>query len=231
MDPVRLDRTPASAPSHERTHTSAQERTPETNPRPKQENFLAEIFRFAVIALVIVIPFRMFIAQPFIVSGASMSPTFETGQYLIIDQVSYRFDAPHRGDVVIFRFPEDTTKFFIKRIIGLPGEKIEIQGTDVVITPPSGEPFRLDEPYVAAANGKNDFLTHTLGEAEYFVMGDNRSASSDSRVWGPVPARNVVGRAFVRLLPVDELDLYPGDERLPTTPATTGTSTESTSDA
>ncbi|NBD74167.1 signal peptidase I [Patescibacteria group bacterium] len=218
MDPVRLEHSTSSSDDDRREHTahhgSPQHTDPPTPQNEKQENFLSEIFKFAVIALVIVIPFRMFIAQPFIVSGASMSPTFETGQYLIIDQVSYRFDDPERGDVVIFRFPEDPSKFFIKRVIGLPGETVEINGTDVVITDPeTGESLRLEEPYVAAANGKNDFLTRTLDDDEYFVMGDNRSASSDSRVWGPVPERNVVGRALVRLLPVSQLELYPGDER------------------
>lgn len=182
--------------------------------RGPNESFLGEIFKFAIIALVIVVPFRMFVAQPFIVSGASMSPTFETGQYLIIDQLSYRLEEPQRGDVVIFRFPQDTSKFFIKRIIGLPGETVELRGTDVIIKAADGESqFLLDEPYVKEANLKNDFSSIKLSQDEFFVMGDNRSASSDSRIWGPVPDNMIVGRAFVRLLPASLANLYPGDYR------------------
>ena len=182
--------------------------------RHNDESFLMEIFKFAIIALVIVVPFRVFIAQPFIVSGASMSPTFETGQYLIIDQLSYRLETPERGDVVIFRFPQDTTKFFIKRVIGLPGETVELNGTDVIIKQPKdGIQFLLPEPYLTASNLKNDFSSIQLAENEYFVMGDNRSASSDSRIWGPVTEDLIVGRAFVRLLPTSALSMYPGDYR------------------
>jgi signal peptidase I len=224
MDPVRVqplsrDRAPRA---HFDTHTSEtpSSHPPTHNEPQKQESFLGEIFKFAVLALVIVIPFRMFIAQPFIVSGASMSPTFESGQYLIIDQLSYRFDQPSRGEVIIFRFPEDTSKFFIKRVIGLPGETVELRGTDVIIKRPfDGSQLRLDEPYLRSANLKDDFLTITLDTNEYFVMGDNRSASSDSRVWGAVTDDLIVGRAFVRLLPIAEASLYPGsfDLRSPVT--------------
>ncbi len=78
-------------------------------------------------------PIRLFVAQPFIVSGASMDPTFETGEYLIVDQLSYHFDDPVRGQVVIFKYPKDESKYFIKRVIGLPGETVQIEGTDVTI--------------------------------------------------------------------------------------------------
>ncbi len=174
--------------------------------------FVVEIFRFAVLALLIVVPFRMFIAQPFIVSGASMSPTFETGQYLIVDQLTYHLEPPTRGDVVIFRYPEDPSKFFIKRLIGLPGETVEMQGQTVSIRDPkTGKSTTLNEPYLHDFNTRDDYLTVTLGTEEYFVMGDNRGASSDSRVWGAVPKKLLVGRAFVRLLPVDKVSLFPGE--------------------
>jgi signal peptidase I len=173
--------------------------------------FVVEIFRFAVLALLIVVPFRMSIAQPFIVSGASMSPTFETGQYLIVDQLTYHLEPPTRGDVVIFRYPEDPSKFFIKRLIGLPGETVEIQGQKVSIRDPkTGKSTTLDEPYLHDFNTRDDYLTVTLGPDEYFVMGDNRGASSDSRVWGAVPKKLMVGRAFVRLLPANKISLFPG---------------------
>jgi signal peptidase I len=176
----------------------------------QQDSFVVEIFKFAILALIIVVPFRIFIAQPFIVNGASMAPTFETGQYLIVDQVSYRFDEPQRGDVVIFKFPNDPSKFFIKRIVGLPGEVVQLaNGVTTIKDPLSDNELILDEQYLVM-DKTDDHLTITLSNDEYFVMGDNRSASSDSRVWGPVPRDYIVGRAFVRLMPPGDFGVFPG---------------------
>ena len=166
-----------------------------------------DILKFALLAVVIVLPVRMFIAQPFIVSGSSMDPTFATGQYLIVDEISYRFNDPVRGDVVILRYPRDPSKFFIKRIIGLPNETVEIREGVVTIMKGDGETITLDEEYVKYP--KEDSSTRTLRD-EYFVMGDNRAKSSDSRIWGPVPKRYIVGRALVRLFPIAYADINPG---------------------
>lgn len=177
----------------------------------RRESFFSELLRFALIALLIVLPVRLFVAQPFIVSGASMEETFATGQYLIVDQLTYHFEEPKRGDIVIFRYPNDPSKYFIKRVIGLPGDTVTITDGNVTITNDS-ETFQspLSEPYVASANRSNGSLERTLGDGEYFVMGDNRGASSDSRAWGTLPRENIVGRAFVRLFPFNELDFLPG---------------------
>lgn len=176
-----------------------------------KESFVKEILKFALIAILIVVPFRIFIAQPFIVSGASMSPTFETGQYLIVDQLSYQFEEPSRGDVIIFKFPQDPSKFFIKRIIGLPGEIVEIkEGTVSVRNRDSTEALILDETYVIPENRRNDSITAVLRDDEYYVMGDNRGASADSRLWGPLKEDLIVGRAIIRVLPITKLDLFPG---------------------
>ncbi len=196
-----------SSPSGEHT-----ERTPSPTPERQnnKEGFWGEIIRFSLIALIIVIPIRIFIAQPFIVTGASMDPTFSDGQYLIVDQVTYRFEEPERGDVIVFRFPRDPGTFFIKRIIAKPGETIEIRNATVTIkneAHPDG--FVLDEFYVPEMR-PNTELTQTLDANEYFVMGDNRDASSDSRMWGPLSESFIVGRALIRLLPADELDVLPG---------------------
>ncbi len=141
-----------------------------------------------------------------------MDPTFHSGDYLIVDQISYRFENIGRGDVIIFRYPKDPSKHYIKRVIGLPGETIEIRGTSVIVRKKDVVSFEetLVEPYVAATNQKPEYLSVSLEEDEYFVMGDNRRLSSDSRVWGPVPLENVVGRAFVRLLPVTDIEMFPG---------------------
>jgi len=175
----------------------------------RKENPIAEIVRFSLIALIIVLPIRLFVAQPFIVSGASMEDTFETGEYLIVDQLTYHFEEPSRGDVIVFRYPKDPSKFFIKRIIGLPGDTLEIRDSDVIITNEAHpEGVKLDETYIEDMRPSN--LTETLGEGEYFVMGDNRNASSDSRAWGVLQRENIVGRAFLRLFPLNTIAAFPG---------------------
>lgn len=164
--------------------------------------------KFIVIVLVIVIPIRMYVAQPFIVRGASMEPTFENGDYLIIDEFTYRFSHDARpGDVVVFRYPEDPSTFFIKRIIGIPGDTVEIKEGNVSIER-DGESF------------SDSFKNYTgqtfpdgrweLGEDQYFVLGDNRLQSSDSRFWGTLPENLIIGRAFVRLWPLSEIEYMPG---------------------
>lgn len=170
---------------------------------------LWELVRFAFIAIVIVVPIRLFIAEPFVVSGGSMSPTFENGNYLIVDKVSYKLSSPKRNDVIVFRYPNDKKKFFIKRIIGLPNETVDIEGNIVTIVNEDHKSgFKLDEPYVR--NIASNTLHFVLKNDEYFVMGDNRSGSSDSRYWGAVNKNLISGKAFLRLLPVKKLDILPG---------------------
>lgn len=171
-----------------------------------------ELVRFATIALVIVIPVRVFIIEPFVVSGSSMFPTFENGDYLIIDKISYELGNPTRDDIVIFRYPNDQTKFFIKRIIGLPNETVDIKGNTITVTNGEYEKgFKLDEPYVK--NMANSNTHFELKDNEYFVMGDNRNASSDSRYWGAVNRKLIVGKALLRLLPINNISVLPGQYR------------------
>lgn len=166
-----------------------------------------EILKLVIISAVIVLPFRYFIAKPFVVEGASMYPTFKNGHYLIVDELSYRFTEPKRGSVVVFRYPKDESKSFIKRIIGLPGEIVSIREGKVTITSSAyPEGLTLKEPYIELP--KSDTLTYTLGEGEYFVMGDNRAQSADSRIWGPVPEKDLIGRPILRVVPFGFL---PGD--------------------
>jgi signal peptidase I len=174
------------------------------------EHPLAEIIRFSLIAILIVVPIRLFVAQPFIVSGASMEDTFYTGEYLIVDQLTYHFDAPARGDVIIFKYPKDPSKYFIKRIIGLPGETVTIENSVVTITEKNAtSSFELVEPY-AKDIPPAPKLKEILGDREYFVMGDNRPESSDSRAWGVLQKERIIGRAWVRLFPPDVADYMPG---------------------
>lgn len=197
-----------TTPQSETTESSY---TPSNEPEPKQKSFLRELIEFLVVALVIIVPLRTYVAQPFVVSGASMDPTFHTGDYLIIDQLSYRFHEPMRGDVIVMRYPENPSEFFIKRIIGLPGETVSVKHSTIRIkNAEHPEGFVLDEPFlVNTGNGLNQSLI--LGPTDYFVMGDNRPYSSDSRTWGPLPRDHIIGRPFVRLLPVDVIDYKPGE--------------------
>ena len=145
-----------------------------------------ELVRFGIIAILIVVPIRLFVAEPFIVSGSSMVPTFEDGDYLIVDKLSYKLTDPKRDDIVIFRYPGDPSKFFIKRIIGLPNETVDIKGGEItIINEEHNKGFKLDQPFIKSHSVNN--FHFELKDDEYFVMGDNRNASSDSRYWGAVP--------------------------------------------
>lgn len=169
-----------------------------------------DFVRFALIATAIVVPIRLFIAQPFIVSGASMIPNFQNGNYLIIDELSYRFEEPRRGEVVVFRFPYEPSKFLIKRIVGLPTETVVIEGDTITIknvAHPSGFVWAQG---AITSSGRPAEQTVTLGAGEYFVLGDNRDASADSRLWGALPRGNITGRPLVRLFPLSKISLFPG---------------------
>lgn len=179
----------------------------------QDQNFFKEILKASLIALIIVVPIRFFVAQPYIVAGASMDPTFEDGHYIIVDQLTYRFEEPERGDVIIFKYPNDPSKFFIKRILGLPGETVVIENGQLLIanSPTSTEGYVLPEPFVVDGNKTIESVRRVLEGDEYFVMGDNRRASSDSRVWGPLSEDLIIGRAIFRVLPVSQTGVLPGE--------------------
>lgn len=170
---------------------------------------LKEIGTFLVLAVIIVLPIRLFVAQPFLVEGESMHPTFESGDYVIVDELTYHFSEPKRGDVIVFRYPGNPSVFYIKRVIGLPGETVHIDRGIVTITKVDGTKLELAEPYVVAEDATYNENT-PVSDGHYFVMGDNRPKSSDSRVWGILPDNDIMGRAFVRLLPVKEIGFLPG---------------------
>jgi len=174
-------------------------------------SFFFEIILIVAIAVAVVWPVRYFLVQPFFVKGASMEPTFDDGQYLVIDELSYRLHEPSRGDVVVFRYPLDPSQYYIKRVIGLPGETVEVAGGRVKIynnDHPLG--FVLDESSYLPPNVITSVdVKETISDKAYFVMGDNRSASSDSRRWGTVPADNIVGRVWFRAWPPQTVRAFP----------------------
>lgn len=174
--------------------------------------FLVSVLEIAEIGLVAigsVFLIRGFLVQPFLVSGASMMPNFANGDYLLIDELSYRFRSPERGEVVVFRYPNDESVYFIKRIIGLPGETVNIKNGKIAIrSEKNSEGFVLAENYLppnANTGGNTEFK---LGADQYFVLGDNRSYSFDSRGWGTLPAKDIVGLARLRLWPLDGLAAF-----------------------
>jgi len=168
-------------------------------------SFAWEALKIIIIALVIVIPIRYFLFQPFLVRGQSMEPNFENGDYLIIDEISYRFKEPQRGEVVVFKYPQNLSQRYIKRVIGLPGETIVIKNGEVAIYK-ERKRWVLDEvSYLPKFVETSGDLQIALRQNEYFVLGDNRPVSSDSRRWGPLPRENIIGRVFFRAWPIPTL--------------------------
>lgn len=169
-----------------------------------------EIVRVLLISLAIVAPIRYFVAQPFVVRGASMEPNFTDREYLVVDEASYHFREPLRGEVIIFRYPADTRQFFIKRIIGLPGEKISIKKGRVNITNAAyPEGFTLEEAYLDQSIQTHPDIEMMLGGNEYFVLGDNRGGSSDSRFWGSLARKFIIGKAVFSAWPPDRFGPLP----------------------
>lgn len=160
--------------------------------------------RTLLIAALIVVPIRMFVFQPFLVRGASMEPSFHDGDYLVVDELTYRIKSPERGQVIVFKYPGDTTQRYIKRIVGLPGETVEVKDGIVTIKSPDGIETQLDETYLPEGLETKGTENVELGKGQYFVMGDNRTFSSDSRAWGPLGQEYVIGKVLFRAFPLSE---------------------------
>lgn len=176
------------------------------------KNFLAslfEVFEIAIIAILTVVIVRNFLLQPFLVNGASMEPTFSSGDYLLVDELTYRLRVPERGEVIVFRYPGDESVYYIKRIIGLPGERVEL-GKEGIFIFNSEQPdgFRLDETYMPGEMSSYEAKEFPLSKTQYFVMGDNRTHSFDSRNWGPVKTDEVIGLVRLRLWPVPKISVF-----------------------
>jgi len=191
----------------------------ENNQPPEEQNksgvkkyaiIIFDFVKLAIIALIIVMPIRYFLFQPFIVSGASMAPNFSTGDYLIIDEISYRLSQPQRGDVIVFNagfVPGYSGQKFIKRIVGLPGETVEVNNGKVSISKDETG-YVLEEKYLPENRKTVGDIKITLQGNQYFVMGDNRDFSFDSRAWGILPKTNIIGKAAIRLFPFNNISVF-----------------------
>lgn len=174
-----------------------------------------DIVETVVIALSIFLIVYLFVMQPHQVNGSSMYPNFEDGEYLLTDKISYRLGEPQRGDVVVFhapeasRCPEGTGCDFIKRVIAIPGDTIDIQNNRIFVNGmPVSEPY-LSDNIVTQEGAFSNQGSYQLPPGNYYVMGDNRNQSSDSRAWGPVPIQNIVGKVFFRYWPPQKLGTLP----------------------
>jgi signal peptidase I len=180
-----------------------------------------ELLKIIIIAAIIVLPIRYFLFQPFIVKGESMVPNFHSGDYLIVDEISYRISHPKRGDVIVLKYPLDASQRYIKRIIGLPGETVTIKDGKITVSSNEEDISGLDKkvkksmvldekkylPDLITTEGN---LQIVLSEDQYFVLGDNRQFSYDSRRWGALPKKDIVGRAAFRVFPISDMSFITG---------------------
>lgn len=174
-------------------------------------SFLWETVKVVIISLIIIVPVRYYLIQPFYVQGASMEPSFFDKEYLIIDELSYRFNTIERGDIVVFHYPRDPQQFFIKRVIGLPGEEVVVRENVVtIINQDYPEGLTLTEPYLAEGTHTTGNLRVSLDKDQYYVLGDNRGASLDSRGFGPIERDVIVGKVWLRGWPIDRATVFEG---------------------
>jgi len=200
--------------------------SPTAAPEKKQSGVMSELFEFVwetakvvLLSLIIILPVRYYLIQPFFVKGSSMVPNFHDKEYILVDKWTYKLGAPQRGDVIIFRYPDNPKEYFIKRILGLPGETIVAGNNNevVVYNDRYREGFTVFEkgylpetnPTYCGTNTTYCGTRVTLGEDEYYVMGDNREHSSDSRFFGPVHISYFAGMAWLRLWPLDKISFIP----------------------
>jgi signal peptidase I len=166
---------------------------------------LRETIIMLLIAAVIFVGLR-FTIQTYIVYGPSMEPNFTEDQWLIVNKLAYKFSEPHRGDVIILRSPYNDGKRFIKRVIGLPGESVEIKDGKVYVYETDGTILALDEPHIKYT-ATNNYAKHVVPDGQYFVMGDNRNNSDDSRSGWTVPPKNIIGKPWLSIWPFSKWGL------------------------
>jgi signal peptidase I len=202
---------PAEPAQHDPArHDPAQHEPAQPTPRPPTRSghrpvrIAIEWGAILVVAVVAAILIRGFVVEPFFIPSGSMEPTLQVNDRVLVNKLAYHFHSVHRGDIVVFKKPpnDDTPgiKDLVKRVIGLPGETISAQDGQINI---NGHPLR--EPWLPRGVSTQDFGPTAIPKGEYFMMGDNRGDSADSRVFGPVSSKLFVGRAFIRVWPLSRL--------------------------
>lgn len=169
--------------------------------RAERKSLLQDLVETIVFAFIVAMLIRTFVIEPFLINGPSMQPEFHTGERLYLNRAVYHLRQPRRFEVIVFRYPLNPSKDYLKRVIGLPGERLAIKGGVVYI---NGQPLTEDHPMVHQAY---DFAEITIPPDSVFVMGDNRPNSEDSRSFGPVPLKNIKGKAFIRFWPLNAFGL------------------------
>jgi len=183
----------------------------EKNVLAAASTFFLELIKIVILAGITIGVVRYFLFKPFYVKGQSMEPNYYEKDYLIIDELSYRFREPQRGEVIVFEAPTNNKDYYLKRILGLPGERIKIEGSKVIVyndDHPQGvvvEELYLDENTVGS-------VMQTIGLDQYFVMGDNRDSSYDSRRFGPIDEKDIVGRTVLRGWPFNRISKFSAPE-------------------
>lgn len=194
----------------ENEETSFEENsTPSKQKKETVLSYILEFIKIFIIAASIILPIRLFLIQPFYVKGDSMVPNFHEGEYLIIDKVSLLYRALERGEVVVFRYPKTERRFLIKRVIGLPGERVVIRDRQIkIINKENPNGFMLNENEYNPRELRNETIDQQLADNQYFVLGDNRPYSFDSERFGPVERSQIVGRVVLRGLPLTKFTLF-----------------------
>lgn len=173
-----------------------------TGERPAKKSALTEITESIIIAVLLATVIRLFVLQPFYIPSGSMEPNLRINDRIIVSKINYRFTEPQRGDIVVFKYPLDPTRDFVKRLIGKGGETVALKNSKLYI-----DGKEIPENYLPTGLRFEDFGPVRIPEGHYLMLGDNRNSSDDSRVWGPLPKDHIVGKALLIYWPLDRLEL------------------------
>jgi len=168
----------------------------------KGKPVMIEVLESILIAVVLAVLIRVFVLAPFFIPSGSMIPTLLEGDRIIVSKITYRFTEPQRGDIVVFKYPKDTSKDYVKRLIGLSGETVALKNNQLYI---NGQ--AMPESYLPAGVHFSDYGPEQVPEGEYFMLGDNRQNSEDSRYWGSMPRKNVIGKALFIYWPLNRIGI------------------------
>ncbi len=167
--------------------------------RPVKNGYLfSEILESIVIAVILAVLIRVFLFQPFYIPSGSMEPTLTKGDRIIVNKITYRFTEPKWGDIIVFKYPLNPKRDFIKRVIGLPGDTIQLKNSTLYVNGKA-----VNQSFLPQGLKYGNYGPVTMADDAYFMMGDNRNNSEDSRVWGTLPRENIVGKATVIYWPLN----------------------------